>query len=99
VVSAVMIKTMNQQNERLVTSVIAAIDEFVSGRLSADEVQAKLQMTMPLLERDGEDHYGLVCIAESNLELIAFTQLRADQRLAAKDVLRDLRAKLVELIR
>jgi hypothetical protein len=43
---------MNQQNERLITSVIATIDEFVSGRSSPDDVQAKLQTTMPLLERD-----------------------------------------------
>ena len=89
---------MRMPSERLISSTIEAIDDFVAGRSDQYEVQAKLQTVMPLIERETPNLYNVIRVAESELELIAFTKIRASQRPAADQCLRDLRSKLIDAL-
>lgn len=85
---------MTQTNRAVVASLLAAIDDFMTGGLGIEEIQGRLQVGLGLLERGSVDFAAAIRLAEADLEGIQFTMLLDEQRPAAVFRLDSLREEL-----
>ncbi|RBY76604.1 hypothetical protein DQ239_13780 [Blastococcus sp. TF02-09] len=73
---------MSVGNEAVLEELLGALDDFVHGRLSVEDVQRHLQLSLNVLERDGSSLQDDIRAAEADLEEIRFTMLLDEQRSA-----------------
>jgi hypothetical protein len=72
--------TLNGYNLDLLGRLRASVQEFMTGTLGLDEIQAALQSTLRLLENDGSGVAEALRLAEADVEEIRFTRLLDEQR-------------------
>ncbi len=83
---------MIEQNDTVVSSLIDAIDQFERQQLGLEDVHARLQSALALLERrDRDGAQQAIRVAEADLEHIRFARLQSEQHTAAMFRLRELR--------
>lgn len=87
---------MSTRDDALVEDLAATVDGFAAGDRSFDELQAKLQTVMSLLERRPGllGLAGAVRSAEADLEEIRFLVSDDEQSAAASPVLESLRSAI-----
>lgn len=89
---------MNEYNVGVLTRLIHAIDDCQKGEIEIDDMQARLQSALTLLETAGDAARHAVRLAGEDLEEIRFTMLLEEQRPAAVFRLDDLRATLSDVL-
>ena len=74
---------MSDENTRALETLLRALDDFVRGSLSIEDLQWYLESTSSLLDRRFADVSRELNAAEFDLESIRFTVLRDEQMPAA----------------
>lgn len=72
--------SLNEYNLDLLGRLRASVQDFMTGKLGLDEIQAALQSTLGLLENDGSGVGEALRLAEADVEEIRFTRLLDEQR-------------------
>lgn len=72
--------SQTEHNQELLAQLRASLARFAAGELDLDGLQAALQQTMTLLERDRAEAARAVRLAEADVEEIRFTTLLAEHR-------------------
>jgi hypothetical protein len=71
---------LNEYNRDLLGGLRTSVQEFMTGELGLDEIQAALQSTLELLESDGSGVAEALRLAEADVEEIRFTRMLDEQR-------------------
>jgi hypothetical protein len=87
---------MNEYSRGVMVRLIDSIDDFQNGAIELDDLQARLQSSITLLETDARAARDAIRLAEADVEEIRHTMLLDEQRAAVIFRLDDLRTTLAE---
>ena len=87
---------MNANNRAVLQALLDSLEEFVRGRLTVEDVQRRLQLSLNRLDSEAGSSHDDIRLAEADLEEIRFTMLLDEQRPAAVFRLDPLRAAIAD---